>query len=291
MSAVETPTPPVRVSLTEAIRRYWPLVLLPVVLLVAIGATVGLVRDPTYTAEARLAVGRIDVSEPGALSGFAEATQSLASAYSRAVRAEQVVNRVARDARESPDYVRDHVSASPVPESPVITMEGTGDSEAVAVRLANTASTELINYVERLNRTNPDSPRLLDELRRAVERRNTLESLADEAGDAFEESGSDTDRAAFDELRGRVEIADVRVDALRDAYSDSQQGRGTTSLLQVQTRAIDASNDRMSVFQLLVGIGLLGGLVIGLGLAVMRAQGAIRRTRLAGRRQPSAKDA
>lgn len=288
MSEVENPPAPSRVSLSEAVRRYWPTVLLPVVLLVAVGAVVGLVRDPTYTAEARLAVGRIDVSEPGALSGFAEATESLASAYGRAIKAEQVVNKVARDSRESPDYVRDHVSASPVPESPVITVEGTGDSEAVAVRLANTGSTELINYVERLNRSNPDSPRLLNELRRAIERRNTLESQADEAGDAFEESASAADRAEYDLLRGRVELADVRVDALRDAYSDSQQGRGTTSLLQVQTRAIDASNDRMSVLQLLVGIGLLGGLAIGLGLAAMRAQGAIRRTRLAARRQPYA---
>jgi uncharacterized protein involved in exopolysaccharide biosynthesis len=276
------------VSLSEAVRRYWPIVLLPVVLLVGIAFAIGLVRDPVYTAEARLAVGRIDVSEPGALSGFAEATESLASAYSRAIRAEQVVDKVARDSRETPDYVRDHVDASPVPESPVITIEADSESEARAVRLANTTSTELINYVERLNRSNPDSPRILAELRRAIQRRNTLESQADEAGDAFEESASAADRAAYDQLRGRVELADVRVDALRDAYSDSQQGQGTTSLLQVQTRAIDASDDRMSVLQLLVGIGLLGGLAIGLGLAVMRAQGAIRRTRLAARRQPSA---
>src|SRR4051812_9451962 len=77
-----------RISILRAARRHWVLVALPIVVFVALAAGIGLSREPTYTGAARLNIGRIDVSAPGALSGFSAATQALASSYSRAIDAE-----------------------------------------------------------------------------------------------------------------------------------------------------------------------------------------------------------
>src|SRR4051794_30532691 len=78
-----------RVTITGAAMRHWPLVIIPMLLLMGVAAFIGLYRTPVYTATARMNVGRIDVNSPGALAGFSLATESLASSYSRAVHAEK----------------------------------------------------------------------------------------------------------------------------------------------------------------------------------------------------------
>src|SRR5689334_12701293 len=80
-----------RVSAFDAVRRYWWLL----IALGAIGAAAaylvaGEERKPVYTAEARLAVGRIDVSTQS-IPGFATASQLLADSYSRAIVATNVI--------------------------------------------------------------------------------------------------------------------------------------------------------------------------------------------------------
>ena len=74
-----------RISAFDAVRRYWWLL----GALGVIGAALAYVvareeRKPIYTAEARLAVGRIDVSTQS-IPGFATASQLLADSYSRAI--------------------------------------------------------------------------------------------------------------------------------------------------------------------------------------------------------------
>ena len=60
-----------QVGLLQSARRYWLLVLLPILMFVPVAAVIAAKRTPTYTAEARLTVGRLNISTPGAVQGFA----------------------------------------------------------------------------------------------------------------------------------------------------------------------------------------------------------------------------
>ena len=100
--AAPGPAPASRgVSLGTALRRYPILALLPVVVLAAAGITLGLRRPPTYTASTTINVGAPDINSQ-ATPGYVLAEQTLASAYSREVTSQFVVNPVARQMHVSP---------------------------------------------------------------------------------------------------------------------------------------------------------------------------------------------
>lgn len=65
-----------QVGPVQAARRYWFLVLLPVLVLVPLAAAVAAKRPATYTAESRLIVGRLNISTAGAAQGFAGAART-----------------------------------------------------------------------------------------------------------------------------------------------------------------------------------------------------------------------
>src|SRR3954468_16068848 len=111
-----TPLPVVRpATLVEAVRRHWILVVVPALLCLAGAIAFGFAREPNYTAESRLVVGQVD-SDTGGLSGFVATTQSLATAYSRAIDAPGVTRPVSRATRVKADNVPSHLSASAIPE-------------------------------------------------------------------------------------------------------------------------------------------------------------------------------
>src|SRR5215203_5954979 len=130
------------------------LVVVPVLIALAIAGYVGLSRTPVYTGTAQMSVGRIDLGAPGALAGFSVATQNLASAYSRAINADAVVRPVAAQVRATEESLKRRLSASPVADSPVFIVEAKASSPLLAVKIANLASTSLIDYVTELNRSN-----------------------------------------------------------------------------------------------------------------------------------------
>ena len=59
--------PPPRIGVSAAVRRYWMLALLPLIVLVPVIGVVAAKRQPKYSAEARLIVGRLNISTPGAV--------------------------------------------------------------------------------------------------------------------------------------------------------------------------------------------------------------------------------
>ena len=86
--------PQPRVDLVAAVRRHPIVAAFPVVLLVVLAAIAAYNRPAVFTAETRLAVGRVDPSVPGGLVGFTDATRALAERYSRSVRSEAVLQPV-----------------------------------------------------------------------------------------------------------------------------------------------------------------------------------------------------
>ena len=92
--------------------------LLPVVLLIGAAIAVSSQRKPTYNAESRVAIGSFSPSEQSA-PGAAFAGTQFASAYSRAITAEDVVRPVARQTHLDPGPVSARLSATPGPRQPV----------------------------------------------------------------------------------------------------------------------------------------------------------------------------
>ena len=262
--------PPPAVSIARSMLWNWWVVLLSVVVFVAIGAAVGMIRTPEHTATTRLAVGRIDITSPGALSGYAIATQALATGYSRTVTAQPIARRVAARTGIPVEEVKSHVSATPVAESPIFRIEATSPDEQEAIDLANLSARGLVRYAATLNQNNPDTARLYRQYGEAVVDRRLTERQVKSAAVEAESRPSAAAEAELREARAALEAANLRVDALGKAYTASVQSQVATQLIQVVSPATDATSDRRSMLFILGFIGLVVGLLVGGALAVLR---------------------
>jgi capsular polysaccharide biosynthesis protein len=246
-----------RPTVFEAMRDFWWVILFAVLLGAGVGTTYGLMRAPTYTAESRMSVGRIDVSTQ-AIPGFAQAALTLADSYSRAIDARSIVHQVAQQTGLPPRTVIDDVSASPIPASPVVRVFATASTGQQAVTLADTASRSLISYVRTLNQFNPDSKALLKRFQRASEKLSQALAVQQSGG----VSASDTSKVAS---------ARLEMQTASDLYRSSQMGQATPNTLQVLALAADADSDFSSNLQRAIFVGVIGGLLIGAGIALLLA--------------------
>ncbi len=252
-----------RGPLESALRRR-TLTLIPVLLLVAAGAAIGLLRDPVYDSEARVNVGRAD-APVYSLDDTLVANAALARSYGRFLAAEPVVRDAAREVGISYDAARERLTGSPLPGSTLIAVEAEGGSEREAVDLANAAAGGLIVYVEALNRRQ-ESTSLLNRLRRAG-------TALDAARTRLRQLQREPDAGEDAIARARVDLytAQVRADATGLQYRNNEAGGlSTKGLLQLAVPASAADSDRWSALQRLMLIGLGGGLLLGLGFALMR---------------------
>jgi capsular polysaccharide biosynthesis protein len=256
-----TQQPAVRLGVLQAIRRSLPLVILPIILLVAGAVAYGLYRAPTYTSEARLNVGGLTLTTQ-TLPGYTAAVQQLAVAYSRAIDAAPVVTPVARKLHLSPVDVANRVSATPVQGSPVIRIRGTAKNAGDAVRLADAVSTSLVNYAFKLNSGASDSGRLLQDFRTAVTRVEAASARAQRLGPK---------NPRYTTAKTREDIARLKAQTAGALYQQSVSGQATTNLVQRLAPAAPATSDRDSVMQQFIAGALVAGLLIGVGLALLRA--------------------
>ena len=118
-------------------------------LLVAIGLVAGAVagyeHPVTYTAQAKLFVGRTSGLAEDEVPGLAVAVQGLAADYARLITATNVVS--ATEANLRTTKLPGTLTASPVPESSVINVTASTSSEASALALANAGAGALTKVV------------------------------------------------------------------------------------------------------------------------------------------------
>ena len=262
----------VNLGVGDAMRRYWFLVVACVVVATAVAIYSEAIRDSTYTATTNVAVGRIDVSNPGALAGFSLATQTLAQSYARAIVADEIRRDVARRTGLKEGTIRADLRASAIPESSVIRITGESVDEEQAIRIANEGSAALIAYVARINRNNPDSERLYREFRAASLQVSNARAAERRAERRLEATGSEEAARALRSARVARDSAELRRETVRQAYATTQQGQASTSLLQLLNRASSATSDSRSRLQLALFIGVFAGLALGAALAIMRAR-------------------
>jgi capsular polysaccharide biosynthesis protein len=247
----------------EAFLRHPFLTILPILLGVAIALAVGLQRDPVYTSKARITVGRVDVPAY-TLQDVVIGNQALASSYARVISTAPVVRSTSQSTGLSQGQVRSKLSATFIPQSTLIQVEAEGGDSREAVTLANAGARSLITYVQRVNSSTKGGD-LLARFSRARSEAARLQRRVT----ALERS-----RAPQRQIeRARVEVAAARLRAsnLANVYRGSNSDPASGSPLKLIAPAASASSDRNSMLQRLLLIGLAAGLVVGLGLALLRA--------------------
>lgn len=261
--------------------RRWPLVLVVMLLCGAAGAAVGLKRSPTWSASSTVNVGRVDVRVQ-ALPGYVAGAETLAAAYSRIVDSQAIAGPVGRSLGMSPVQVAAHVTATPVPGSPMFRIIGTGASQAQAIRITNAVTAEMKRYVTASDSGQNSVGSLLrryeravaasDRLRRTLTRLEAARSAAVGAGSTATTTLTTTGVPSLARIRGvrvRYETEQLRAQALATQYQNRAEEVASTAGVQVIATPLTATSDRKSKLERLVAVGLVGGLVAGSLLALL----------------------
>lgn len=258
-------------AVLESLRLFWWVICLTAVIGAGVGVAYGLERDPVYTAQAELSVGRVDVSTQ-AIPGFVAASRTLADTYSRAISAREVVDEISRKTGLSRSEVLDRVTATPIPETATMNVLAEGPSSAEAVALANVSSRTLVDYVQETNRFNPQSESLLNRYRRAAEEF----SAARIALTAATRQGTVDERTA---AQASVLEAKLRMKAAASLYGSSQAGQASPNTLLLLAPAGIADSDKHSTTQQAGFAGAVAGIILGALLALLLAELLWRRGR------------
>lgn len=258
---------PSRLTTGEALRASWGIVFVLVVFFVAAAAAIGLKRPPVYTAQARLSVGRIFVDNPAAVPGVLQASETLAANYSRLIGSTAVVARARSLARTGEGTL----TATPLPGSTLITVSAKASSTGVAVRLANAASTALMDYVNAQTKADGGAASAFAAYKQAAlgyERAVTAQNRLRRTYGAFPSS---SEERALAQASAATQAAALRRDSLAAAYQSIVTAGNSSPQIQPFSRASGATSDRRSTLELLVLVGLVTGLAIGAALALRRS--------------------
>lgn len=261
-----------RIDVLGAVRRHWVVAVIPIVLFIAAAAVLGARRPVRYTTTANLSVGHVYVSNPVGIPTIIEATQSLAAVYSRAISASEVT----RDARlrlerEHALPITGGLSATPIPQSPLIKVSAQASTPRGAVALANAGAAALATYINRQVRDNSATATISARyLKASLAYRQSLEA-SKRLTRRYGKDPTAANKAARDRALAATDTAKLRRDALSASYQSVVQG-GTSSVgVDVFSPAAAATSDRSRTLQLLVFVGLLGGLAAGVALALLLA--------------------
>lgn len=247
------------------------LAVLPVVLLVAAAVAVGLLRDPVYSSEARINVGRTDVPAY-TLQEVVLGNATLAASYARAFEAPQVIAAGARAAGISEEDARGRVLGSQVPRSTLIRIDAIGDSAEEARELANGVAEGLIDYVRVLN-VRQQETRLIERYRQAQRRTDRARRRYQAARRDAPDSSRAVEQARLDLLTAQLRSQTLSTRVVQTGATPAQNA------LQLVVPAADAASDRNSVLGRLVLIALAAGVLLGIALALLRANAALLRAR------------
>ncbi|HSZ05247.1 MAG TPA: hypothetical protein VK778_08595 [Solirubrobacteraceae bacterium] len=254
--------------LAQAVARNKLLVLFAALAFAVAGAGVGASRNyssSAYSAAATLQVGQVNPNSPG-FYGYVQSSAALATAFSRAVTAEDVLSTVHERLSLTPAQASARLSAAPIPQSPAFRVIATGPTEAAAIRLANVAAASVISYVSEINSANPEATSLLREYRSAsIELHQAVARVTRlKANNTASETTQLTAEAD-------VSAAGVKVTALGSAYTAAISSQAPRSgLVTLIAGATTATNDKGSGIVLYGLIGLLVGIVLGCAGAVVR---------------------
>jgi capsular polysaccharide biosynthesis protein len=253
-------------------KNHWQLITVFCLLGVLLGAAFAFVKSPTYNAEMRLVVGKTaQLSNLASVPGLDAAGQSLASSYSRLVETDEVQ---AATAKKMGGALNGSISASPIPESPVLRLDATAASPERAIALAKAGSAALVDAVNKLNeQQNQSAKKILDQFNAAnqivIDTQAQLNQLQPSLAAQTTAAGAAQVQDQINAAQAKHDTAKVQADALNEAYSGVYQPTAINSqIIQSAGPPKDMGSNRRSTLEAGVLIGLVAGGLLGLGLAV-----------------------
>jgi capsular polysaccharide biosynthesis protein len=260
---------PPTLGVLESVRLYpWAFVI-PIIVLAVLAGVIGFTRQPTYTAETQITVGSPTVS-PQAVPGVVQASQALAGSYARAVADADVTRRVAKETGLSQSTVASALTATPVPDSSVVIIDAAAKGLDHAVALANAAATALSAHIAALSNDKATNDALARYRRVAAK----AAALQHEVNDLR------IHKAAPDKIftaASKLQATNLQLRTISNLYQVSQAGNLQTAPLKVLAAASSASSDKSSKLQKYLFIGIVAGVVLGLGAALLLANVRARR--------------
>lgn len=269
-------TAPLGVDVLGALRRYWPAVALCILLLVGAAVALGLRRPAKYTSTATLQVGHVYISNPAGVSTIIESTQTLAGVYSRTIHASSVQQDVARRLKRASVPASGSVSATPLPSSPLIKVTAEATSAAGATALANAGANALQAYVNHEVRATDVTESLSKRYEQAALAYRRKKDTSDRLQRRYRLNPSKANRSARDDAAAATDSASLTAETLKSSYQQAVAGGTASAVIQNFARAGAATSDRKETMQILVFVGLLGGIAAGIALALLGAYRASR---------------
>ena len=270
-------TAPLGVDVLGALRRYWPAVALCVLLLVGAAVALGLRRPPKYTSTATLQVGHVYISNPAGVSTIIESTQTLTrGSTAGTIHASSVQQDVARRLKRASVPVSGSVSATPLPSSPLIKVTAEATSAAGATALANAGANALQAYVNHEVQATDVTASLSKRYEEAALAYRRKKDTSDRLQRRYRLNPSKANRSARDDAAAATDSASLTAETLKSSYQQAVAGGTASAVIQNFSRAGAATSDRKETMQILVFVGLLGGIAAGVALALLGAYRASR---------------
>jgi hypothetical protein len=265
---------PMRVDAIYAMLRYPYLVIIPILLLGAVGYVLAGKKQVTYKAEAQVLIGQPSPGTAGELPGVVQAEQSLAGIYAREIDFNQVLIPLARQFNTTPADIASRLSATPDPQSPLVRIFATASSPSAAVVLANGASTKFAATVNSLSETGTSANQAFGRYKRAVAAYQSALGKQQQLQQQLSNSGSTSSVAsnpALQQAAAASQIAQLHVTTLADQYQSLLAAQQNAPTLSVFESAAGASSNHKANLEIYVFGGLVAGLLIGAALATLMA--------------------
>lgn len=244
------------------------MVILPMILLGVLGAALGYVRQPSYTATAQLSVGELNVADPAAVGSVLKATESLAAVYSRRIDATDVRDSIRR--RIGPSNESASIAATPLPQTPIIRVSAKSTDERTAIKVANAGAAALVENAQRLGEPAGGSREVFERYRETARRASEQEAQIKRLRARYGSNPTAAEQRRIDRAQAEYETTRLQQEGLRLNYQATQQTLSSTPPLRIFAEANAADSDRRQSVQVLLLLGLIAGAVIGAALATFR---------------------
>ena len=265
---------PQRVDAISAMLRYPLLVIIPVLVLGAVGYVLAGKKKTTYQAQSQVMIGQPSPGTSGELPGVVQAEQSLAGIYAREIDFNQVLVPLARQFQTTPANIASHLSASPDPQSPLVRINATGGNSADAVALANAAASKFASSMNSLTQSNAPVNQVYGQYRRAVVAYQHALAKQHQVQHRLANSGVDpvtsSDPGLID-ANVATQLAQQHQMTLANQYQSLLTTQSNAPTLTVFESAAGATTNHASNLEIYVFGGLVAGLLIGAALATLLA--------------------
>jgi uncharacterized protein involved in exopolysaccharide biosynthesis len=135
----------------------------------------------------------------------------------------------------------------------------------------NAASASLVDYADRRDRSDEEAAAISDRFDKAALRYRKRLATMNKLQIDYEKNPTDENRRVRNRAGAAADTALLHKDALETKYQEALDGTSSSPPLEVFREATAASSDRYERLQLLVFTGLVGGLLAGAALALLRA--------------------